>query len=62
MELWKAQQWDLSPLRPWEWWQVDIVEFNQASQLITAFREGQREAMDEEEANRAIEATRARNV
>jgi hypothetical protein len=61
-ELWQAQQWDLSPLRPWEWWVVDIGEFNEALQILHAYREGVREANDENEASQLLDATRAKNV
>jgi len=37
-----ALSWDLSPLRPWEYWQQDACEWTEAVALRNAFDEGVR--------------------
>lgn len=31
-------EWNLEPLRPWEWWEVDAQEWTEATGLVKAFR------------------------
>ena len=34
-------QWDVTtPLRPWEWWQVDAEEWTEAREVHEAWRQG----------------------
>lgn len=39
--------WDLGPVRPWEWWQIDAEEWTEAQAVQAAYREGQADARDE---------------
>lgn len=50
-----ALQWDLSPLRPWEYWQADAQEWHEALSLVGAYRKGVEsvEAEDRKKAERA---------
>lgn len=32
--------WDLSPLRPWEWWEADAQEWTEAQAVQQAVRDG----------------------
>ena len=42
--------WDLGPVRPWEWWQIDAEEWTEAQAVQAAYREGQADARDESSA------------
>lgn len=43
-----ALQWDVTtPLRPWEWWQVDAEEWTFAQEVHAAYREGVEDAKSE---------------
>jgi hypothetical protein len=50
IELYRALSWDLSPLRPWEYWQVDQAEWTEAIQVRIAYQDGVDDANDEAEA------------
>ena len=54
----EALSWDLSPLRPWEYWRVDAREWSRAVAMRNAYDEGRRDADDDAEAKRLIEQTR----
>lgn len=32
--------WDLSPVRPWEWWQIEAGEWIEAQAVQAAYRDG----------------------
>jgi hypothetical protein len=44
-DAWQALQWDVTtPLRPWEWWQVDAEEWTFAREVQAAYRQGVEDA------------------
>lgn len=43
----RVLMWDLSPLRPWEWRDVDAHEWTEAQAIRSAFDEGVRTAQDD---------------
>ena len=43
--------WDLSPLRPWEFWQADAADWTEAHAVRDAYQDGVAVAKDEHEAN-----------
>lgn len=43
----RALHTDLSPLRPWEWDQIDAASWTEALQLQNAYAAGERDARDE---------------
>ena len=47
--LWAAHlmAWDLSPVRPWEWWAIDAAEWTEAQAVQAAYRDGQEDARGE---------------
>lgn len=46
-----ALQWDVTtPLRPWEWWQVDAEEWTFARDVHAAYRQGVDDANAEKRA------------
>lgn len=49
-----ALRWDLSPLRPWEFWRVDAREWNQAEQAMSAYKAGIEDADEEQAADREL--------
>ena len=50
--------WDLSPVRPWEYWELDATEWTEAEQTQAAFRAGLEDA--EKEAKRRDDEERRR--
>ncbi len=46
--------WDISPLRPWEYWQADAEDWTEAQAVHEAYREGQDDAKDEHEASQDL--------
>lgn len=46
---WAAQymSWDISPVRPWEWWEIDAGEWIEAHAVQAAYRDGVADARDE---------------
>lgn len=44
--------WDISAVRPWEWWQLDAEEWIEAQAVQAAYREGQADARDEAKTKR----------
>ena len=40
-------QWDVSPVRPWEWWQIDAEQWTEAQEIQHAWRDGVQDANDE---------------
>lgn len=39
--------WDLGPVRPWEWWQIDAEEWIEAQAVQAAYRDGITDAREE---------------
>lgn len=39
--------WDLSPVRPWEWWEIDAEEWTEAVDVQQAWRQGIADAESE---------------
>ncbi len=46
--------WDLSPLRPWEFWQADAADWTEAHAVRDAYQDGVADAKDEHEANQEL--------
>jgi hypothetical protein len=44
--------WDLSAVRPWEWWPIIAEEWIEAQAVQAAYRDGQADARDEAKAKR----------
>jgi len=47
-------RWDLSALRPWEFWQTDAREWTQAEQAMSEYRKGLADAEDEQRARQEL--------
>lgn len=47
MEVAHYLNWDLSPVRPWEWWEIDAEEWTEAVEVQQARQEGIADAESE---------------
>ena len=48
-------EWDLSPVRPWEWAEMDVGEWYRAKETQQAFKDGIAEAHESVAASKEME-------